>query len=54
MSDNTDLEASNERIRILITGGTFDKQYDELKGNLLFKDSNLPKMPAPGPLLSSR
>jgi L-asparaginase len=29
-------------IRIIITGGTFDKRYDELKGVLSFKDSNLP------------
>ena len=31
-------------IRIFITGGTFDKQYDELKGALYFKDSHLPEM----------
>ncbi|MFQ3547463.1 MAG: asparaginase domain-containing protein [Termitinemataceae bacterium] len=31
-----------EGIRILITGGTFDKQYDELKGVLTFKNSHLP------------
>jgi len=29
-------------IRILITGGTFDKHYDELKGVLTFKNSHLP------------
>ena len=29
-------------IRIIITGGTFDKRYDELKGVLTFKDSHLP------------
>lgn len=29
-------------IRIIITGGTFDKHYDELKGVLAFKDSHLP------------
>ncbi len=29
-------------LRIIITGGTFDKQYDELKGVLTFKDSHLP------------
>lgn len=32
------------RIRILITGGTFDKEYDELRGRLYFKDSHLPEM----------
>lgn len=33
-----------EPIRILITGGTFDKEYDELTGRLYFKDSHLPEM----------
>lgn len=31
-------------MRIIITGGTFDKQYDEIKGELTFKDSHLPKI----------
>lgn len=31
-------------IRILITGGTFDKEYNELDGRLYFKDSHLPEM----------
>lgn len=31
-------------IRILITGGTFDKEYNELNGELFFKDSHLPEM----------
>lgn len=31
-------------IRILVTGGTFDKDYNELKGELYFKDTNLPEM----------
>lgn len=35
---------SSERIRILITGGTFDKEYNELAGELFFKDSHLPEM----------
>lgn len=35
---------SIERIRILITGGTFDKEYDEINGRLYFKDSHLPEM----------
>jgi len=34
----------DEGIRILITGGTFDKEYDELTGRLYFKDSHLPEM----------
>lgn len=29
-------------LRIIITGGTFDKQYDAIRGQLTFKDSNLP------------
>lgn len=31
-------------IRVLITGGTFDKEYDEIGGKLFFKDSHLPEM----------
>ena len=27
-----------ERIRLFITGGTFDKEYDELAGQLYFKE----------------
>ena len=33
-----------EAIRIFITGGTFDKAYNELTGELFFKDSHLPEM----------
>ncbi|MBC7924549.1 MAG: asparaginase [Bryobacteraceae bacterium] len=33
-----------EAIRIFITGGTFDKEYDEILGRLYFKDSHLPEM----------
>jgi L-asparaginase len=33
-----------QKIRILITGGTFDKTYNELTGELYFKDSHLPEM----------
>jgi L-asparaginase len=32
------------RIRILVTGGTFDKEYDELSGRLFFKETHLPEM----------
>jgi L-asparaginase len=35
---------SSERIKILITGGTFDKEYDELTGQLYFRDSHLAEM----------
>jgi L-asparaginase len=31
-------------IRILVTGGTFDKEYDELTGRLYFRDTHLPDM----------
>lgn len=31
-------------IRIFITGGTFDKEYNELNGKLYFKDTHLPEM----------
>ena len=33
-----------EPIRILATGGTFDKEYDELNGRLFFKDSHVREM----------
>ena len=29
-------------LRIIITGGTFDKQYDAIRGQLTFKDTHLP------------
>ena len=29
-------------LRIIITGGTFDKRYDEIQGKLTFRDSHLP------------
>ncbi len=35
-------------IRIFVTGGTFDKEYNELDGRLLFKDTHLPEMLALG------
>jgi L-asparaginase len=31
-------------IRLFVTGGTFDKEYDELGGRLFFKDTHLPEM----------
>jgi L-asparaginase len=31
-------------IKIIITGGTFDKEYNELNGQLFFKDTHLPEM----------
>jgi L-asparaginase len=34
----------SEPIRILVTGGTFDKEYDELTGELYFKDTHVSDM----------
>jgi len=31
-------------IRVLVTGGTFDKTYDEIRGRLSFGDTHLPEM----------
>jgi len=31
-------------IKILITGGTFDKEYDEINGKLYFNDTHLPEI----------
>jgi L-asparaginase len=35
-------------IKIFVTGGTFDKEYNELTGALYFKDTHLPEMLALG------
>ena len=32
------------KIRILVTGGTFDKKYDELSGKLFFEDTHVQEM----------
>ncbi|MFN8587154.1 MAG: asparaginase domain-containing protein [Candidatus Eisenbacteria bacterium] len=32
------------KIRLLVTGGTFDKEYNELDGTLFFQDTHLPEM----------
>ena len=31
-------------IMVFVTGGTFDKEYDEINGRLYFKDTHLPEM----------
>ncbi len=31
-------------IRVFVTGGTFDKQYDERRGTLDFRDTHVPEM----------
>ncbi len=33
-----------ESVRVFVTGGTFDKEYNELTGSLFFKDTHLPEM----------
>jgi L-asparaginase len=40
--------ADSVSVRILVTGGTFDKEYDELTGRLYFKDTHVPEMLARG------
>ncbi len=35
---------ASDRIRILVTGGTFDKEYNELTGTLFFHDTHVPEM----------
>ncbi len=35
---------NEEPIRILVTGGTFDKEYNELNGTLFFQDTHVPEM----------
>ena len=34
----------SEPIRLFVTGGTFDKEYDEIRGTLYFADTHLPQM----------
>jgi L-asparaginase len=48
MPDNSFVTEPDNRIRVLITGGTFDKEYDEIHGRLYFKDSHLTEMLALG------
>ena len=31
-------------IQLFVTGGTFDKDYDEIKGVLYFNETNVPEM----------
>jgi L-asparaginase len=35
---------NREPLRVFVTGGTFDKQYDELTGVLSFRETHLPEM----------
>jgi L-asparaginase len=34
----------SDPVRVFVTGGTFDKEYDELTGRLFFKDTHLHEM----------
>jgi L-asparaginase len=34
----------SQPIRVLVTGGTFDKEYDELSGRLFFRATHVPEM----------
>ena len=38
----------SDPVRILVTGGTFDKEYDEIQGRLYFKDTHIAEMLALG------
>lgn len=38
----------NDQIRIFVTGGTFDKEYDELRGTLFFRETHVQEMLALG------
>jgi len=31
-------------VRIFVTGGTFDKEYNERNGTLFFQDTHVPEM----------
>ena len=33
-----------QSIRLFVTGGTFDKEYDEIRGELFFKDTHVAEM----------
>tara|TARA_B000000475_G_C15866875_1_gene394601 strand:+ start:85 stop:582 length:498 start_codon:yes stop_codon:yes gene_type:complete len=36
--------SNNSQITILVTGGTFDKEYNEIKGKLYFNESHIKEM----------
>ena len=38
------LKIDTMAIRVFVTGGTFDKEYDEIKGKLFFKDTHVHEM----------
>ncbi len=38
------MEGMDDFIQIFVTGGTFDKEYDYLKGRLYFRNTHVPEM----------
>src|SRR5690606_41437479 len=44
MSRPWPLDMGAGMIRIFVTGGTFDKKYDERRGALYFEDTHVPEM----------
>src|SRR4249920_1283762 len=34
----------SDSVRLFVTGGTFDKEYNELTGSLSFRDTHVPEM----------
>jgi L-asparaginase len=43
-ADGTLAYAGRMSVRILVTGGTFDKEYNELTGQLYFRSTHVPEM----------
>ncbi len=39
-----DFDGGSPPLRVFVTGGTFDKEYDEIRGTLFFKGTHLPDM----------
>ena len=38
------IHPNSPQIQVYVTGGTFDKDYNFITGQLYFKDTHLPKM----------
>lgn len=41
---NDGMKRGPESLRVFVTGGTFDKEYDEIRGRLFFRTTHLPEM----------
>lgn len=41
---NRSRNSDDNKIMIFVTGGTFDKEYDEINGQLVFKDTHINEM----------